>query len=306
MKNNAAFLYPGQGAQYVGMGKDLCETYPRGSERFDQADELLGFSIRQMCWTGPQEALNQDINAQLAVYIVSCIITDLLKSKGLWPGFCTGYSSGFYAAAYAAECFDFATGLAIVNNAGKILLRIGRALEGGMAVIFGLPVENVRTICRKTKHVEVAIINTPRQIIVSGLTTHVHKVMSHAMQAGALDVYILPVETAYHSSYMEKAGTRLLKVIDVADIHNPAVPLFSYADTLIVKDKNNLLNSMANQLYRPVLWVDLIRKVRDNYTNTMLEIGPGAMLSRSIRWIDRNIDIQNTASVNRIRKINRT
>lgn len=127
--NKTGFVYPGQGAQQVGMGSDLCDAYPFARERFQQADTFLGYSIQKLCVKGPQEILSQDLNAQLGIYTISAIITDILKKQHIIPDLCTGYSSGFYAAAYAAGCFDFLTGLSIVRKAGAILLKeeIGRA-----------------------------------------------------------------------------------------------------------------------------------------------------------------------------------
>jgi len=139
IEHSPIFLYPGQGSQHVGMGFDLYQTYPEAREIFDHADRLLGFSLSRLCFEGPEEELNRDLNAQLAVYTVSCAFTDILTTQNILPDVVSGYSSGFYSAAYAAGCFDFAGGLYIVKRAGKILLGEGQKIEGSMAVIFGLP-----------------------------------------------------------------------------------------------------------------------------------------------------------------------
>ncbi|MCP4667611.1 MAG: acyltransferase domain-containing protein, partial [Deltaproteobacteria bacterium] len=199
MMQHVVFLYPGQGSQVAGMGSDLYQAYPKARELFDRADQLLDFSLSRLCFDGPQESLNQDLNAQLAVYTVSCILTRLLGDHGVVPDMVSGYSSGFYAAAYGAGCFDFADGLCLVKRAGEILLEEGGKIDGAMALIFGLSKEEVAGICKRVDQVEPAIMNTPRQIVISGLAPSVGKAMELSMEQGALDAYPLSVATAYHS-----------------------------------------------------------------------------------------------------------
>jgi [acyl-carrier-protein] S-malonyltransferase len=301
--NSVGFVYPGQGAQQVGMGADLCDAYPFAGKRFQEADNFLGYSLQKLCVEGPRETLAQDLNAQLGIYTISAIVTDLLKTQHIVPDLCTGYSSGFYAAAYAAGCFDFLTGLSIVKKAGEILLKEGQAFGGGMAVIFGLPHKQILAISRKVGSVDIAIHNTPRQIVVSGLKPGIQAVMAEAMREGALDTDWLPAATAYHSRFMAGAGNLLREEIDRDIISSPQIPLYSYSTTQQIMDRDDLLNVMVMQLSHPVLWVDLIRKLRHNFVHTLVEIGPGTMLSRSIRWIDRHIDTLETTSVNRIQDV---
>ena len=291
---NIVFLYPGQGSQHVGMGLELYKNYPEAKELFKQADDLLGFSLSNLCFEGPEEELNQDLNAQLAVYTVSCIVTDILKANGVFPNATSGYSSGFYGAAYAAGCFDFTHGLEIVKRAGEILLDEGRKSDGSMAVIFGLPLEQVEDICSRTKNVWVAIRNTPRQTVISGEAPSVKKAMDIARNEKALDVYPISVATAYHSSLVKGSEARLLKHINDEHLHDPRIPLVSYLSLEPVADRTELKNTMAYQLSRPVLWVDLIKKLGIG-NKVMIEVGPGAVISRTVIWIDRSIEIINTA-----------
>jgi [acyl-carrier-protein] S-malonyltransferase len=301
--NRIGFVYPGQGAQQVGMGSDLCEAFPFARERFRQADAFLGYSLQQLCFKGPLEILSRDLNAQLGIYTVSTIITDILKKQGIVPDLCTGYSSGFYAAAYAAGCFDFLTGLSIVKKAGTLLLNEGRKCDGGMAVVFGLSRERVLSLTREVGTVDMAIHNTPRQIVISGLKPGIEAVMAAAMGEGALDTNWLPAATAYHSRFMEEAGISLRVEVDRNDVCPPQIPLYSYTTLERVPDGDELINAMALQVSRPVLWVDLIRKLIHNRVGRLVEIGPGSMLSRSIRWIDRHIDMLNTSSADGISEL---
>ncbi len=303
MKNSVAFLYPGQGSQHVGMGLDLYQTYPEAREIFDHADRLLGFSLSRLCFEGPEEELNSDLNAQLAVYTVSCVLTDILMTQNILPCMVSGYSSGFYSAAYAAGCFDFAGGLHIVRQAGEILLDEGQKTEGSMAVIFGLSLEEVKHFCRQTGDVEVAILNTPRQIVISGISSSVTKAIEISLNEGALDAYKLSVATAYHSKFMENSGTRFLREFEDTHVNDPQIPLISYFSLDALPTGKELKKMMAAQLSHPVLWVDLVKKLGNRNNRLFVEIGPGATLFRTVRWIDRNIEIMNTTNNEKLSEV---
>ena len=233
-------------------------------------------------------------------------MTEILKKQNVRSDSVAGYSSGFYAAAYAAGCFDFDYGLEIVWRAGKILLEEGRKINGSMAVIFGLPFNQVARICQQVKNVQVAIINTPRQIIISGLHASIKKAMELSFNLGALDAYMLPVATAYHSAFMEPCRERFLNEIKDQYLKSPLVPLISYFTLDYVNDQKELRETMATQLSNPVLWVDLIKKLGHNNNRLLIEVGPGAVLFRTIRWIDRKFEIAITATEAGLKKaINR-
>lgn len=292
----AVFLYPGQGAQHVGMGRFFLENYPQAEDLFKRADSVLNFPLSRLCCHGPEDELNLDLNAQLAVYVVSCLATDVLKAHRVRPEVLSGYSSGFYAAAYAAGCFTFEEGLQVVKQAGEILLNTGnRRGKGGMGVVFGLPADDIIRLCRDAGDVEAAIYNTPRQIVVSGDKQQVLAVLKKCRDKGALDSYLLPVAAAYHSSFMAEATRRFLQEVDGALFHDPAVPLYSYSSLERLETGKQVLTAMGHQLSSAVRWVDLIRKLESMGIRHWLEAGPGAVVSRTVRWIDRKIDIHNTA-----------
>jgi len=303
LKHHLVFLYPGQGSQHVGMGQDLYQAYPRAKEIFDRADNVLGFSLSSLCFTGPEHELNKDLNAQLAVFTVSCIITDIFRSEEIIPDAVTGYSAGFYGAAYSAGCFDFKQGLEIVRTAGQILLEEGKKIDGAMAVIFGLSADEVDKLCRETGEINVAIFNTPRQIIVSGISSSVKTVIKKSLSAGALDAYPLNAATAYHSEFVSNSGPRLLDSIQKNALQDPEVPIFSYTTLKQSQSKQEVKETMAMQLSRPVRWMELIQLFRSNGMKLCVEVGPGAVLSRTVRWIDRNIEMMYTDPAKRLNNV---
>lgn len=303
MDNNFVFLYPGQGSQHVGMGLDLYEAYAEARRVFDQADQYLGFPLSRLCFEGSEEELNHDLNAQLAVYTVSCALTDILMNKKILPDAVAGYSSGFYAAAYAAGCCDFTYGLYLVKKAGEILLDEGTKFSGSMAVIFGLSSDEVKSICRRVGNVDVAIMNTPRQIVISGDQYSVKKAMDISLREEALDAYHLPTATAYHSMFMGESSIRFLKEIDESYLKDPGVPLISYSSLDFLPSRDALKAIMAEQLHRPVLWIDVIKKLHDGTNNLFIEVGPGAVLFRTVRWIDRHIEIMVTGKGGNVTKV---
>jgi [acyl-carrier-protein] S-malonyltransferase len=274
------------------MGRDLYEHFPEARKRFAQADRFLGYALSELCFEGPPAELNRDLQAQLAVYIVSCILTDLLMAQQIFPAATSGYSSGFYAAGYAAGCYDFEQGLSIVRRAGEILLAEEQKLQGTMANIFGLSRSKVQAICDRTGGLEIGIFNTPSQMIISGPQVAVNKALALAKAEGALDAYLIRAAVPYHSSYLEHCSWRLQAELKHMVLRDPQVPLLSYLGLSPVKNQKELKEIMGMQLSRPVFWVDLIRKFQPGL---LIEVGPGMVLSRSIRWINREAEVIPTA-----------
>jgi len=278
------------------MGLDFYTAFPAARRMFDEADRFLGFSLSRLCFEGPEELLREDLNAQLAVYTVSCIITDILKAEHITPAAVSGYSSGFYAAAYGAGCFDFIRGLSIARRAGELILEAGRAHAGSLAVIFGLSVDEVEEVCRMAGQVEVAIRNTSRQTVISGLKKSVEKAMKLSREKGALDAYPLPVAAAYHSRFVQQSSLRFLQEMQEDGLRTPDIPLLSYLTLQPVSGPRELLTVMADQLSRSVFWVDVITQLRHAHKGQWFEVGPGAVIARTVRWIDRGIEVLNTAT----------
>ncbi len=271
------------------MGRNLYKGHPEARRVFDDADRMLDFSLSRLCFEGPAGELNEDLNAQLAVFTLGCALTEVLKKAKILPEAASGYSSGFYAAAYAAGCFDFDTGLRIVKRAGEILLEEARKVNGCMAVIFGLSREKIEGICAETEGADCAILNSARQIIISGIESAVKKVMAVALKEGALDAYTLSLSAAYHSKFMKDAGSSFLRELKDIPVRKPEIPLLSYHTLEKVTGAASLKMIMATQLRHPVLWADLIKTIHRPET-LFVELGAGAVIARTIRWIDRNME----------------
>ena len=302
LKPKIIFLYPGQGSQHVGMGLDLIRNHPVAGEIFKRADTVLGYPISEICFKGPEEELNDDLNAQLAVYTVSCILTEILSENGVVPDVVTGYSSGFYAAAYAAGCFDFEVGLHVVYLAGRILLEEAQQIKGRLGVVFGLSREKVEEICRETGEVDAAIFNTPSQIIISGEKAAVERAMVLARERNALDTYLLPGAVAYHSRFAESSGVRLLEELQDSGLRDPVIPLVSYLTLEPVKTKQAFKKIIADHLSRPVMWVELVKKLGGGEGERLfVEPGPGSVISRTVRWIDRGFKITSAGNADQIK-----
>ena len=284
-------MFPGQSPQKAGLGEDLYRLHPQARAIFDAADDHLGFPLSRLCFKGPEDRLNQDLNCQLAIYTHSCAVTAILAAAGRSADLVSGYSSGFYAAAFAADCFGFVEGLEIVRRAGELLLAQGALIQGGMGVIFGLDPETVGTLCRQSGQLQLAIFNTPRQIVISGRSRDVDRTLEKAMEAGALDTYRLPAAAAYHSDLMTPAGRQLRDAIDPDVVRAPRIPLISYSSLKPVTDTQDLVETMAVQLSNPVRWVELIQSLRPAGIDRAYEIGPGQLIARSVRWIDRHLAV---------------
>jgi [acyl-carrier-protein] S-malonyltransferase len=289
VEKDTAFFFPGQGAQRVGMGADLCHRFAAARDVFERADDYLGFSLSRMCFEGPAETLDADLNSQLSVYTHSCALASVLGPERLGSGMVTGYSSGFYAAAFAAGCFDFEIGLGIVHMAGTLLLEAATANPGAMGVIFGLAPECVHAICAQSGAVQPAIYNTPRQIVISGAIAAVQNVIDQALAQGALDAYRLPAAAAYHSASMRPAAHALSAALAQMDLKAPHTPLISYSTLEAVADGAALARLLASHLCSPVRWVELIGSLHQKGIRTVVEVGPGQILCRSVRWIERNL-----------------
>ncbi|MFC4409248.1 ACP S-malonyltransferase [Chungangia koreensis] len=287
-----AFLFPGQGAQSVGMGVDLLNSYPQLKERyFNKADELLGISLSNLMTNGPQEELTLTYHAQPALLTVSAMITELLNENGIQANYTAGHSLGEYSALVASGVMSFEDAVTAVHKRGLYMNDAVPAGEGAMAAILGLESEALKNVTDEISSggdlVQLANLNCPGQIVISGTKAGVEKACEAAKNAGAKRAIPLVVSGPFHSELMRPASGRLDDVLSSIDMQNATVPVISNVTAEPVVSAKEIKPLLVEQLYSPVLWEDTVRKLIDLGVDTFIEAGPGKVLSGLVKKVDR-------------------
>ena len=290
-----AFIYPGQGAQYAGMGKEIYEKYEEAKEIFERADEALGFSISKLCFEGPEEELMKTENTQPAILTVSVALTRVLQKRGVKPDVTAGLSLGEYSSLVLAEALDFEDAVRLVKKRGKYMQEVVPEGVGTMAAILGLPNEEVEEICRIASEVgvvEPANYNCPGQLVVSGEVKAVERAVELAKERGAKKAVVLAVSAPFHCSMLKEAGELLAKELDKVEIKDLKVPVISNVTADYVQ-KDKVKELLIKQVSHPVLWEQSVRKMIEDGVDTFIEIGPGKTLSGFVKKIDRSKTVLN-------------
>lgn len=307
MSNKIAFVFPGQGSQYVEMGKDFYENYELARNYFDKANEILDIDLKKLCFEGPEDELTETQNTQPAIFTVSMIAYNLMKEKGVEPSMVAGHSLGEYAALCAAGVFDFETGLKLVRKRGELMASaVSEGSKGTMAAIIALDREKIEKICEEVSGVcELANINSPMQIVISGEVDAVHEAMEKADEAGAKKVVELNVSSAFHSQLMEPAKNKLKDYINQINFKNPEIPVIANSTADFVKSNEEIVSALEKQLTNAVRWVESMELMGENDVDLAFEVGPGRVLKTLMRRIDRSIktyNIQDKASLEKALK----
>ena len=287
-----AFLFPGQGSQYPGMGRDLAEKYPESRAVFDEADAALGFSIFKLCCDGTEDALKQTENTQPAILTVSIAAYRALEKRGITPDFAAGHSLGEYSAVVAAGGLDFAEAVKIVRGRGRYMKEAVPAGEGAMAAILGLPPSEVAEVCKKAAGGDVvspANLNSLEQTVISGGAAAVKRAVEIASQSGAKRAVMLPVSAPFHSAMMAPAQERLEADLRAANFHALKFPVVTNVDAEAVTTGDEAREALIRQVTHPVRWLDSIHEMIDAGVTIFVEVGPGKVLSGLLRQIDRSI-----------------
>jgi len=294
MKRKTAYVFPGQGSQSVGMGKDLYKTSNTAKAIFDQADSALGFPISELCFNGPESELQQTINSQPAIMTVSVASLEAaLEAAGedsLCPDFVAGHSLGEYCALVAAGVVDFADAVRVVWERGRLMHEAGMIKPGGMAAIIGLDEACVAGICFDSG-AEIANVNSPAQIVVSGPKDALVKAVELAKEKGARHAIELKVSGAFHSSLMEPVVEGMTKVISRVNFKDPIMPVVVNTSGKMVTTAEEIKAELIWQLCNSVKWNDSVQFMIDSGVTTFIEIGPGRVLSGLIRRINTDVKV---------------
>lgn len=283
---SVAYIFPGQGSQYVGMGKDLCEQYPVVKEYFYEADAVLGFSLSKTCFEGPDEELKQTKNTQPAIFLHSIALWNLLKPAD--AAMVAGHSLGEYSALVAAEAISFTDAIKLVRLRGVLMQKAGEENPGAMAAIIGLDPKGVREVSAAASEagvVQPANFNSPGQIVISGSVIGVHKAMELAKERGAKLVKELVVSGAFHSPLMQSAKDKLKEALDKTEIRNAKIPVYANVTAAAVQNANDIRKLLFEQVTSPVRWEESVVNMSAAGAMKFVEIGPGKVLQGLVKRI---------------------
>ncbi len=284
-----ALLFPGQGSQFVGMGKELAERFPEAQDTFADADEVLGFALSRLCWEGPEQELTLTSNAQPAILVHSVAVWRMLERVGLPVHLAAGHSLGEFSAYVAAGTLTFADAVRTVRLRGELMLRSGEERPGTMAAVLGLEDAEVERICREASAEREVVVpanyNAPGQLVISGDAAAVARAVELARQAGAKRVLPLNVSGAFHSPLMRVAEDGLRAQLSRLHLRAPAFPVVSNVTAAPISDPDAARRLLVEQLTSPVRWVASIRTMAGAGISYFLELGPGKVLTGLLRRI---------------------
>jgi [acyl-carrier-protein] S-malonyltransferase len=296
-----AFVFPGQGSQYPGMGKELAEKFPVARYVFEEANDALAFDIASLCHNGPEEDLKLTANTQPAILTVSVAALRVVEEEtGLEPSYTAGHSLGEYSALVCAGALGFADAVRIVRSRGAFMQEAVPVGVGAMAAIMGLDAVSVEEVCREAAQGEVispANFNGPGQVVIAGCTSAVGRAMDLAKVKGAKRALTLPVSAPFHCSLMVPAGERLKGVLDGVTVRPLTVPVVSNVEATPSSDAERVKKLLVAQVSAPVRWEESIQKMVELGTERFIEIGPGKVLAGLIKRIAKGTTVQNVQDV---------
>ncbi len=302
---DAAFIFPGQGAQVVGMGKDLYENFPQAKEVFDKASAILKFDLKKLCFEGPQDELSLTKNSQCAILATSIAALRAFEASSIYtnytPKLSLGLSLGEYTALVAAGSISLDDALVLVRKRGEFMEDASRKNPGKMACVIGMDMKAVEELC-KGFGCEIANLNCPGQVVVSGKTNNIELFASFAKEKGAKRVLMLDVSGPFHSSLMTSARDKLKEYIDNVRIDTPKIPFISNVDAKIQSDPSIIKENLISQVNTKTLWEESIKLAAASGIKTVVEIGPGQVLKGLLRKIDSSLEVKNVGNVQDLRE----
>jgi [acyl-carrier-protein] S-malonyltransferase len=286
-----ALLFPGQGSQSIGMGKDLFDKYPIARQTFEEADDALGYKLSQLCFEGPEDQLRLTEITQPAILTASVAALRVLETRIPKPCYVAGHSLGEYSAHVCAGTFAFADAVRTVRNRGKYMQEAVPVGVGAMAAILGMDLDKVTAVCRDAAENEVcapANINTPDQIVISGNTAAVERATKLANERGAKRAILLPVSAPFHCSLMKPAQDRLEVDLNALKMQKPGYPIACNVEAAFVTDELRARDTLVRQVTGSVKWEQCMRLLIAERVETFIEVGPGKVLCGLMRQIDRS------------------
>lgn len=302
---NIAVLFPGQGSQHIGMGKELAEAHPEAQKVFTMADTVLGKDFSTLIFSGEEEELKQTANTQPALLTVSTAIWKILQKEGITASYTAGHSLGEYSAHVAAGSLSFTEAVEAVRRRGEYMEEAVPEGQGAMAAILGLDRATLEKVVKEASEevgtAEAANFNCPGQIVISGSAEGVEKAMELAKEAGARKTIPLQVSGPFHSSLMKPAAEKMKTVLAHLDVASPQMTVVANVDAIPV-EKENITKQLEKQMSAPVLWEDTIQYLIDQGVDTFIEAGPGKVLSGLVKKVSRRavtLPVYDTDSLNK-------
>lgn len=294
MQEKIAFVFPGQGSQYPGMGRELCENYPAARKVFEEADAVAPLS--KICFEGPEEELRKTVNTQPALLTTNMAACQVLRSFGIKPDFVAGHSLGEYAALVTANVLSFQEALKLVITRSLLMEQAVPKGLGGMAAILGLSAEEVAQVCQEVSQkslVEPANFNCPGQVVIAGYLDGINLAMELAKERGAKRTIPLNVSGPFHSSLMEPAGQGLEKELAQTVFQKPSIPIVANVSASIESEPDVIAANLAKQVSRPVRWEESVQLLYQKGVRVFVEVGPGKVLTGLIKKTLKNVLLLN-------------